>query len=121
MKTFSTGMVAALVLFVATGCSNNKGKLEGTKWVNNAAVVKGNNIPAGVMTLEFRTDGTMVYDIVGTKYTGKYSLGMGDNVTWNLDQKLGNSNKHVEKCSISGDTLTVKDSDGTAMTFKRAK
>jgi hypothetical protein len=46
---------------------------------------------------------------------------MGDNVTLNLDQELSGRKTHVEKVTISGDQLTMTDSDGTALTFKKVQ
>jgi len=113
-----------LILFVPLlfilGCSsNNKGKIEGTKWSSQAATVKGKSIPAGVLQLEFRSDGSMVYGVGPQAYTGRYSLGAGDSVTLNLDQDLAGRKVHSERISISGDLLTMTDSDGTQLTFKK--
>jgi hypothetical protein len=110
-------MVAILFAF---GCSsNNKGKIEGTKWSSMAATVKNQNVPAGALSLEFATDGSVIYNAGPMRYTGKYSLGMGDNVTLNLDQELAGSKKHLEKVKIEGDTLTMIDGDGTKLSFSK--
>lgn len=119
MKTALVACFSLVVLVGMSGCSKNKGKLEGTSWSNYAGTVKGQRVPHGVIRLEFRTDGSMVYDVMGNVYTGKYSLGMGDSVTWNLNRALGGRKRHVEKCQISGDMLTVSDSDGTSLSFKK--
>jgi hypothetical protein len=112
-------VVLALVL-MSFGCaSDNKGKIEGTKWSSQAATIKGNNLPAGALTLEFTTGGRLIYGAGFTTFTGTYSLGMGSNVTLNLDQELAGRKTHVQKVSISGDQLTMRDSDGTSMTFNK--
>jgi hypothetical protein len=111
-------MIVALVC--SAGCaSSNKGKIEGTKWVSQAATVKGTSIPAGFMRMEFRTDGSMVQQAGPLSITGRYSLGMGDNVTFTLDQEVSGRKTHVEKISISGNVLTMKDSDGTTVSFTK--
>jgi hypothetical protein len=68
------------------GASNNKGKIEGTKWANNAGKAKGQDIPADVVTLEFKADMTFVQTLQGVlTVPGKYSLGSGDDVTMEVD------------------------------------
>ena len=62
----------ATVLFIGGCKSNNKGKIEGTKWTSLAATVKGTPIPAGTLQLEFTTDGKMVYKIGQKTITGTY-------------------------------------------------
>ena len=52
-------------------------------------------------------------------YNGTYSLGMGDNVSFNFDQELEGRKTHVEKIRIDGDKLTMTDSDGTQVAFKK--
>jgi hypothetical protein len=113
-------LVLAALILVSTGCSSNKGKIEGTKWSSQAAVLKGVNAPAGLLKLEFGKDGKLVYRAGAQTFTGKYSLGMGPNVTLNLDQDLAGRKVHVEKVTISGNQLTMTDSDGTQITFDKA-
>jgi len=109
------------VVFMAVGCSSsNKGKIEGTKWSSNAATVQGKSLGAGALMLEFKSDGKLVYKAGDTTWTGTYSLGMGDSVTFNTDQKLGNGTKNTERININGNTLTMKDSDGTSLTFTKS-
>ena len=111
----------AMVLFL-TGCSsNNKGKIEGTKWSSNATTVKDKALPAGVLALEFAADGKLVYQAGPVRLTGTYSLGGGDSVTFNLDQDLAGRKNHVEKITISDNTLTMRDSDGTSVSFSKVK
>jgi hypothetical protein len=109
-----------LVVLLFTGCeSNNKGKIEGTKWSSDAATVKGSQIPAGALQLEFKSDGGFTYTVIGNPLTGKYSLGTGDNVTLTFDKELDGRKSHTEKVAINGDKLTMTDSDGTAVTFTK--
>ena len=113
-------LVAALVC--SFGCSSkNKGKIEGTKWSSEAATVKGQPLPAGALSLDFASDGKLVYKAGPTTFTGTYSLGFGDTVTLNLDQELAGRKKHAQKVVINGDRLTMSDSDGTALTFKKVQ
>ena len=101
--------------------SNNKGKIEGTKWTNIESTVKGLKIPANLLKLEFGKDGKLVYEAGPQKFTGTYSLGNGDTVTLNLDQDLAGKKKHEEKVSIKDGRLTMADSDGTELTFEKQK
>jgi hypothetical protein len=119
---FIVKLVVILLVLGVVGCSsNNKGKIEGTKWRSVASNVKGQTIEAGALTLEFRADGGLTYVAGPQTFTGTYSLGFGDNVTLNLNQDLAGRKKHVEKVVIKGDQLTMTDSDGTAMTFSKVK
>lgn len=112
--------LAALIILSA-GCSSNKSKIEGTKWSSQAAVVKGVNAPAGALSLDFAKDGSLVYRAGPQTFTGKYSLGMGSNVTLKFEQDLAGRKVHVEKISIGGDQLTMTDSDGTQVTFNKVR
>jgi hypothetical protein len=124
---FHTGKWIALLPFIVlvlgvTGCSsNNKGKIEGTKWSSNPTTVKGQPIPAGALRLEFTTDGKLTYVAGPMTFTGTYSLGGGDTVTFHLTQDLAGRKTHAEKISISGTTLTMTDSDGTSLSFSQVK
>jgi hypothetical protein len=114
-------LVLLAALLLAAGCSSNKGKIEGTKWSSQDANVKGQALPAGALTLEFGSDGSLVYKAGPQTFKGTYSLGMGDNVTLKLDQELAGRKNHVEKVVINGDRLTMTDSDGTQLTFGKTK
>jgi hypothetical protein len=105
------------------GCSSNKGKIEGTKWSSLPGTVKGQNLPEGVLGLEFGADKKLVYTVGLQRFTGTYSLGMGSNVTLHLEQELPGTGRkdHVEKVTIDGDKLTMTDSDGTTLNFKKLK
>ena len=111
-------LVAALIL-VSAGCSSNKGKIEGTKWSSQAAYVKGVNAPAGFLRLDFAKDGSLVYRAGPQTFTGKYSLGLGPNVSLNFDRELAGMKVHVERVSIDGNHLTMTDSDGTEVSFNK--
>src|SRR6516162_8134504 len=100
IRWLATVPLIAAVLFV-TGCSsNNKGKIEGTKWSSNATNVKGAPVPAGMLRLEFATDGKLTYSAGPTTLTGTYSLGGGDTVTFHLDQEVQGRKTHAEKITI---------------------
>jgi hypothetical protein len=105
------------------GASNNKGKIEGTKWSSVETTVKETKLAAGTLKLEFGKDGKLAYRIAGPKgevtFTGKYSLGEGDKVTFHLDKELAGKKEHIEDVSIQGDRLKMTDSDGTSVTFER--
>jgi hypothetical protein len=105
----------------AKKASNNKGHIEGTKWTSEATTVKGINIRAGLLKLEFGKDGSLVYVAGAQRLTGKYTLGEGDSVTLHLDKELAGRKDHKEKIVIKKDKLTMTDSDGTSLTFVKAK
>jgi hypothetical protein len=115
-----TNLSLLLLIMLMTGCSSkNKGKIEGTTWSSQATSVKGTPIPEGFVKLVFGADGSLTYRMGPLTYKGKYSLGMGDNVTMTFDQELEGKKTHVEKISINGDQLTMTDSDGTQVQFKK--
>jgi hypothetical protein len=101
--------------------SNNKGKIEDTKWSSLETIIKGKKIPAGILKLAFGKDGKLVYQVTSTKYTGTYVLNKGDEVVLRLDRELAGKTEHTEKIAITKDRLTMTDSDGTALTFERLK
>lgn len=111
--------VVAVVVMLAGCSSNNKGKIEGTKWANQAGSVKGQQIPAGIITLEFTSDGKLRYVAGFTTWTGTYSLGFGNTVTFNTDQDLGGRKKNVQTVIIDNNVLTLRDSDGTQLLFNK--
>ncbi len=109
-----------LVILVAAGCSSNRGKLEGTRWTSEETTVRGQHQPAGFGTLEFRDDGTLVYQLQGLPTaTGRWSLSPGSNVVFRFDEPLRGRKVHTEKIVLDGDRLTMTDSDGTSVTFTR--
>jgi hypothetical protein len=113
-----------LILFVS-GCSSNtassnKGKIEGTKWRSEPVTLNGEDLPAGALQMEFQSDGGLVYQNGLQKVTGTYTLGAGDTVIFQLDEELGGRKKHKEKITITGDKLTLTDSNGVSVTFDKA-
>jgi hypothetical protein len=120
MRLYALVIVSLGLLFVSGCGSNNTGKIEG-KWTSEATTLKGQAIPAGLLQLEFRKDGTMTYQTGPLSHTGTYSLGSGDTVTFHFKEALEGQKDHQEKVTISGDKLTMTDSDGTQLTFKKVK
>jgi hypothetical protein len=114
-------VLAAIAL--TCGCnSNNKGKIEATRWSSLPATIKGQTLPADSLQLSFGGNGQMVYRIKplsGTDqtYKGTYSLGFENLVTLHLEQELAGKKTHVETVVINGDRLTMTDLDGTSLTF----
>lgn len=123
-----TRLAFLFVILMSAGCSsNNKGKIEGTKWTNQATTVKGQELPAGLMIMEFTQDGTIIQTFLdpATKrqfqqVTGKYVLGMGDVITFNMNEAVGGHKKLQSKFTITGNTLLMKDADGTSITFNKS-
>jgi uncharacterized protein (TIGR03066 family) len=103
--------------------SNNEGKIVG-KWESTGGSVP---LPADAkMVLEFTKDGgmsmTISAGIFNKTITGKYKLNKGDAVElYDLSEALSGKTKHTETITIVKDELTMKDSDGKDMTFKRVK
>jgi hypothetical protein len=87
--------------------SNNKGKIEGTKWSSLEATIKGKKLPAGALKLDFAKDGKLVYQAGPTKLTGTYVLGKGDEVIFRLDKEFAGKKEHTEKIVIQKDRLTM--------------
>jgi hypothetical protein len=113
-------LILAVICLLASGCSSNlKGKIEGTKWSSDAMNVKGNVLPAGVLKLEFSKTGKLIYTTGPTVHDGTYSLGIGDRVTFHMNQDLGGSKTHMQTIKIAGNKLTLIDGDGTSGTFSK--
>ena len=115
-------VAVALALLAVPACSMNRGKIVG-KWESTGGNV---TMPGGAkMVLEFTANGQMSLSlnagILSKTISGKYSLGMFHNVTFNLTEPLSGRTKHVEQISISGDQLKMSDSNGKYVTFKRVK
>ena len=109
-----------VLLVLVVGCSSNRGKLEGTRWTSEETSVRGHHQPAGYRTLEFKDDGTLVYQLKGqATATGRWSLSPGSNVVFRFDKPLLGRKVLTEKIVLAGDTLTLTDSDGTSVTFTR--
>jgi uncharacterized lipoprotein NlpE involved in copper resistance len=110
------------VVLCAVGCnSNNKGKIEGTKWTSQAMTVQGKQLFAGTAKLEFGADKKLTYIVGADTYTGTYSLSYGDYVTLHFDQVLEGSKTHRQRIIIQGDTLKLIDTDGFTVTFSRVR
>jgi hypothetical protein len=101
--------------------SNNRGKIEGTKWSSQALTVDGKTLPAGAAKLEFGTDKKLTYIVGDQTYTGRYTLRHGDNVLLEFDKELEGSKTHGQRITIKGDTLKLIDTDGFTVTFSRVK
>jgi hypothetical protein len=120
------------VLVLAAGCSsNNKDTLHDTTWISEKITIKDVELPEGARVLEFKKDEQnlkVIYTIKDPKdmaaeprvLKGKCELGSGDWVTLTFDEKLNDRKQHVEKIVVDGDRMTMTDSDGTSLTFKRA-
>lgn len=112
--------VLAAVLCIVGCSSNNKGKLEGTKWNSQAFTPQGGKpVPAGIVTYEFATDGRLTYRIMDQSYTGRYSLNSGDYVTLHLDQALGGSRTLRQRIIVRDTTMQLIDTDGTSVMFDK--
>lgn len=122
MNTIRTaGWTLLLLALVSAGCSsasNNKGKIEGTKWENEATTIDGKELAAGDVYLEFTKDGKLHLDNRDGANDGTYTLGAGDQVIFNFEKEFSGSKKHVETIKINGDKLTLSDSKGT-LVFNR--
>jgi hypothetical protein len=117
----SLRLLAIAAIFLVCGCSNNKGKIEATKWSSLKGTVKGVEFPDNAFHLAFGGDGRLIYRVqfngVEKTVTGKYTLGFGDLVTLDLDQDLAGQKKHMQSVVINGDRLTFTDPDGTTLNF----
>src|SRR5262245_20112932 len=91
-------VLAVTVTLTGAGCeSNNKGKIEGTKWKGTIAAVPGSS-----MQMEFLADGRLNLYLFapGVRKTiaGKWSLSMGDYVDLtDLSEPLSGRTSHREK------------------------
>jgi hypothetical protein len=134
MLSFRVSRLAVpLFLLLSSGCvveSENKGKIEGTRWTSEASTVSVPNprmpgtrqsvtVPSGYMELDFQKDGTLFYIINGKLYRGKYSLNGGQTVTLKLEEKLSGRYEHAEKIVVEGQRLTMTDTDGTSLKFRK--
>ena len=119
-RTQFLGLGVLLLALGVCGCtSNNKGKIEGTRWTSMQGTAKGVTLPEGSVFLDFRKDGKL-FGRFGTKdLTGRYELGMMNNVTFRLDQALPNGKVHTETIVIDGNKMTMTDPDGTKLDFRK--
>jgi hypothetical protein len=113
-------LIASLVC--AAGCaSENKGKIEGTKWRSCASTVKGQALSEGFLRLHFKADGGILYRAGAKTLTGTYKLGSGKTVVMNMNSGSGGTERLSETVEISGGRLTMTDSDGTVIAFNKDK
>ncbi len=127
MRPVSTVKLVLLpAILLISGCmSNNKGKIEVTRWTSLATTIKGQSIPAGTVKLAFGGDGRVIYTCaaIGSlpeqTYRGTYGLGMADFVTLEFDTELAGRKSHTETIVINGDRLTMTDTDGTSIAFAK--
>ena len=101
--------------------SDNKGKIEGTKWISLAGTINGSAIPADVVRFEFGIDGRLTYKILDLSGFGTYTLGIGDAVTFHLDKEVGGNKTQEQRVVITGDRLKMIDPDGTTINFRKLK
>jgi hypothetical protein len=113
--------LALLTVLLLAGCESNvRGKIEGTKWSSLSMTVNGRTISDGFLYLEFAKNGKVFYRAGTVKVDGTYSLGWGgDTVTFNLDREIAGRKTHNETVVITDNKLTMTDSDGTTVTFRR--
>jgi hypothetical protein len=115
-----TRAVLAVACLALAGCSsNNKGKIEGTKWSCLAQIVEGKQVPEGFLKVEFGSNGKLVYEAGPNRFTGTYTLGSGDRVNLHLDQELAGRKSHHQTVKINGNELEMIDWNGTAAKFKK--
>ena len=55
----------------------------------------------------------------GVTYTGTYSLGSGDKVTFHFDKPYQGGKKHARTVRINGDELMYVEPDGREIRFKK--
>lgn len=117
-----------LCLFLASGCgllpqapSNNKSKLEGTRWVNEPGQFAGKHFIAGAFTLDFRGDNTFYWRFSDQIFTGSFSYGPGDLVYFTLTSPFMGRTDWKEVITISGDVMVMGGEDGITITFNRYK
>jgi hypothetical protein len=116
MKSLRPVLWALLVpVLFSIGCggSNNKGKIEGTKWSSEKGTVEGKEVGEGDLYLEFTKDGKLYFVTTTVTLKGTCSVGSGDQVTFEFDKEVSGNKTHVEQISISGERLTLSGSKGT--------
>jgi len=111
------------------GPSNNKGKLEGTKWSSKAFSIPGPNntmveVEAGMVTVEFKGDMSFTMDATlpsgKDNISGKYSFGPGDKVNLEPDKaSKGTPKKLTVEVAVKGDEMTLSGLGTTSLAFVR--
>ena len=119
MRAVRVLAILCLVLSVPACSSNNKNKIVG-KWRSENGQLPYN----GVMTLDFAKDNRVTITIsaasMSKTITGKYKLGAMDFVSFSdLSDPVAGRRTHSETIAITGNTLTMKDFDGTTLRFAR--
>ena len=121
MRT-ARGILVACLLLAVSACSNNRGKIVG-KW---QCIDAGGVVPPGIdMKVEFTADGRFIMTLSGMgmsqSITAKYSLGMGDTVTFSdFSVAMPNGEKRArDDIKINGNDMSMKEPDGRVMKFKR--
>jgi hypothetical protein len=111
--------LAAVCAGLAGCSSNNKGKIEGTTWTCRDQLANGKPVTAGSREFEFKADGGLVMLDNGVTYTGTYSLGSGDHVTFHFDKPYEGGKKHVRTIQINGDEMDLIEPSGMTVKFKK--
>jgi hypothetical protein len=113
-------LVLIAVCIAPAGCSSaNKGKIEGTCWSCADQLASGRPVAAGSREIEFKPDGGLVMVENGVRYTGTYSLGSGDHVTFHFDKPYEGGKKHVRTIQINGDEMDLIEPSGMTVKFKK--
>jgi len=88
--------------------SNNRGKIEGTKWASRALTVEGVELPPATLVWHFGADGTFRYEIGPSLWTGNYFLEAGDSVRLHFEHVVFEKRKqYATKIRIDGRELTI--------------
>ncbi len=113
-------LVAAGLFCLVSACSSqNRGKIEGTKWTNLAADVHNNPVPRDLIQIEFFPDGKLRYVIDQKEHGGSYSFGTRHYVFFRLDPPVEMISGYWEEVLLADRRLTLKDASGTALVFER--
>lgn len=114
---FLARMALAAALIVVVGCSDNKGKIEGTTWAWVDITAKSDDKSVAERRLNFDKDGHLFYTVFGRHYKGNYTLGMGPAVTFTLEEDLDGRKIYAHKLVVEGNQLMLTDADGKMLTF----
>jgi hypothetical protein len=122
------GLVLVAVAAVGSaGCfkSENVGKLEGTKW-SSAYVPDFKGISGRGLTMSIQfTDGgrfnmEMRSPLISLRCSGTWRLGSGETVYLDdVAPAVGGYTSFTESITITGDTMTMTDPDGTKIIFTK--
>ena len=120
MRRSASFAIVCLFALACTSCSsNNTGKIVG-KWKASSADL---GVPADVTVIyEFTADGRFTIGGPGGSIGGKYSLGMGDNVSLSdINPPIDGKTKSREKIVIAGDVMTLDGPGGKKISLSRVK